>query len=571
MSEPAAVELHGVSKVYRLYRKPSYRILDLLGLCPASPDYYTEHVALRPIDLSVARGDKVAIIGRNGAGKSTLLKLITGATMPTAGRLELRGRVSPLLQIGTGFHPEFTGRQNVFANLAHLGVVGADAARRFGEIVDFSELEPFMDQPMKTYSTGMTARLMFSTATSVEPEILVVDELLGVGDAYFSHKSFERMRQLCSDKGTTLLLVTHDLYGAMDLCDRFIWIDRGEVRHEGDGRTTVAAYEASIKEQEETRLRTRNRMVAEGALGGPLHVVVRSVSGFALSAPLYLDYVAVEFENGPPAELSVASGATGWRLTSESNLREPEEIDGRRVRALQTFGSVYHKAEWMLAAASSIPRALRLTWRYDGEEPAEAALVGPDNRAIFREVLPRAPHWQDLTISSSVRNPGEPTGQYGTGAIRITRVTFLDEAGSETAMFTSGARLRARVWLERRSGTCPPKITFVLGFTRAGTAAAAYVYSNDVDARAESTVVDINAEPLILGAGSWLVTCAVGEPDLYAHQFNPYFTVNDRWYHMLVRAFELRIVAGSGIDSTAFAVQPAVVVSRPATPSAPGV
>lgn len=570
MSE-TAIALRGVSKVYRLYRKPAYRILDLLGLCPPSADYYSEHTALRPIDLTVLRGEKLAIIGRNGAGKSTLLKLITGATTSTSGRIERHGRVSPLLQIGTGFHPEFTGRQNVFANLAHMGVVGMDAAKRFGEIVEFSELEPFIDQPMKTYSTGMAARLMFSTATSVEPEILVVDELLGVGDAYFSHKSFERMRALCSDKGATLLLVTHDLYGAMDLCDRFVWIDRGEVRHEGNGRTTVAAYEASIKEQEEARLRTRNRVVAEAAIGGPLHVIVRSVSGFALSAPLYLEHVAVEFENAPPAELQVANGATGWRLASESNLAEPEEIDGRRVRALQLFGSVFHKAEWMVAAGSSIPRALRLTWRYDGDEPAEAALVGPDNRAIFREVLPRAPHWQDVTISSAARGPGATTGHYGTGAIRIARVVFLDDAGEETAMFTSGGRLRARVWLERRSETCPSKITFVLGFTRAGTAAAAYVYSNGVDASASSIVVDVVAAPVVLGAGSWLVTCGVGEPDLYAHQFNPYFTVNDRWYHMLVRAFELQISSASGIDAAAFTVQPAEIVSRPAAPTSSAV
>jgi lipopolysaccharide transport system ATP-binding protein len=151
MSEASpALVLTGLTKVYRLYTRPGYKVLDLLGLCPPDLAHYSEHVALHPIDLTLNRGDKVAIIGRNGAGKSTLLKLITGAATPTAGRIELHGRISPLLQIGTGFHPDFTGRQNVFANLAHMGIVGREAARRFEEIVDFAELEQFIDQPMKT-------------------------------------------------------------------------------------------------------------------------------------------------------------------------------------------------------------------------------------------------------------------------------------------------------------------------------------------------------------------------------------------------------------------------------------
>ena len=136
------------------------------------------------------------------------------------------GQVSNLLQIGSGFHPDFTGRQNVFASLAHQGITGAAAARFFDEILAFAEIEEYIDQPMKTYSTGMCSRLMFSSSVVVKPDILIVDEILGVGDAYFAHKSFERMRDLCTHDGTTLLLVTHDIYSALNLCERFIWLDR---------------------------------------------------------------------------------------------------------------------------------------------------------------------------------------------------------------------------------------------------------------------------------------------------------------------------------------------------------
>src|SRR5262249_15353122 len=186
----AVVRFQSVSKVYRLYQKPAYRFLDLFGLCPSGERYYREHEALADVGLEIGRGERLAIIGRNGAGKSTMLKIITGLVQPTAGTVDVNGRISNLLQLGSGFHPDFTGRQNVFAGLAHEGIIGVEAARLFDQIVAFAEIEEYIDQPMKTYSTGMCSRLMFSSSVVMSPEILVVDEILGVGDAYFSHKSF---------------------------------------------------------------------------------------------------------------------------------------------------------------------------------------------------------------------------------------------------------------------------------------------------------------------------------------------------------------------------------------------
>lgn len=241
----AALRLHRINKVYRLYRKPLYRVLDLFGLCPPGEAFYSEHIALQNIDLSINRGEKVAIIGRNGAGKSTLLKTITGVLRPTSGELEVRGRINALLQIGTGFHPDFTGRQNAYSSMAHQGITGREADEKFDEIVDFAELEEFIDQPMKTYSTGMAARLMFSAAVVIEPDILIVDEVLGVGDAYFTHKSFQRMRDLCAANGTTLLLVSHDMHSIRRLCTRVVWIDGGGARMDGPAGPVVDAYLAA--------------------------------------------------------------------------------------------------------------------------------------------------------------------------------------------------------------------------------------------------------------------------------------------------------------------------------------
>src|SRR2546422_1067502 len=301
MNEPAiigvanpAIRLSDIGKVYRLYQKPFYKFLDLFGLCPAGPEYYSEHSALSGVNVEIRSGEKIAIIGRNGAGKSTMLKVIMGLVQPTSGVVQVHGRISNLLQIGTGFHPDFTGRQNVFANLAHQGIIGDTAAALFEEIVQFAEIEEYVDQPMKTYSTGMCSRLMFSSSVVVAPEILLVDEILGVGDAYFAHKSFGRMRELCANAGTTLLLVTHDVYSALNLCDRFIWIDRGRIKFDGPGKDAVAMYESSIKEQEEQWLRQNNAAAlrqsqTDHKMPDPIvHVIVRSRTGFALNRPLAL-------------------------------------------------------------------------------------------------------------------------------------------------------------------------------------------------------------------------------------------------------------------------------------------
>ena len=238
-----AIRVTDLKKVYRLYAKPAYRFLDIFGLLGDKPGAFTEHAALDGITLQIRRGEKVAIIGRNGAGKSTFLKLITNVIQPTSGSLQVNGDVHALLQIGTGFHPDFTGRENVYAYLAQLGVTGQDADRRCADAIAFAELEEYIDQPVKTYSTGMGMRLMFSTSTAIIPDLLVLDEVLGVGDAYFAQKSYDRMRELCDRNGATLLLVTHDIYSAVKMCERVVWFDRGMVAMDGNATAVVKAYE----------------------------------------------------------------------------------------------------------------------------------------------------------------------------------------------------------------------------------------------------------------------------------------------------------------------------------------
>lgn len=198
--------------------------------------------ALKDVSFTVQRGDVVGIIGRNGAGKSTLLKLLSRITSPTEGRIQLDGRVASLLEVGTGFHPELTGRENIFLNGAILGMTRTEIRRKFDEIVAFSEVEKFLDTPVKRYSSGMYVRLAFAVAAHLEPEILIVDEVLAVGDAQFQKKCLGKMRDVSAHDGRTVLFVSHNMAAVSSLCRSTCWLERGRVRQIGAARNIVDHY-----------------------------------------------------------------------------------------------------------------------------------------------------------------------------------------------------------------------------------------------------------------------------------------------------------------------------------------
>jgi len=564
---PPAIELRGVNKRYRLYHKPLFRFLDLFGLCPSDASHYTEHLALDAIDLSVWPSEKVAIIGRNGAGKSTLLKIITSVLSPTSGDVTVRGTVSNLLQLGSGFHPDFTGRQNVYANLAHQGVTGRAADKLFEEIVEFAEIGEYIDQPMKTYSTGMCSRLMFSSAIVVQPQILVVDEILGVGDAYFSHKSFERMRQLCSRQGTTLLLVTHDLYSALSLCDRFIWIDRGRIRFDGEGKAALALYESSIKEQEEHWLRQRNASLLARDQGPELiHVLVRTRTGFAVSSPVALETLELQFASGGSSTLVLADGAPGWDLLPEGNLDAPEVVDRRRCRALKVKGSIYHKAEWLvrLPPGSTIC-AVRVRSCYRGEEPIDIRVFTPDRELIAAGELLPSDDWSEQRFEATKSRRELDLQQqtdYGTGLVRINAIEFLDANGSSVVQVRHGDPLIVRVHCRKTAPIPDNAVTIGIGFAKQGSPYIGVVADHAVPLPQDEHefTVDVMIESVWLGSGPWFVALGVGEVNLYKRKTMSYFTVDEAWYHFWATRMQLQVLSSSHLDATGvFVVHPATI------------
>lgn len=239
------LHIRGVSKGYKRYHRGYGRLAEWLGLGV----HHDLRWVLRNVTFSVAPGEAVALIGANGAGKSTLLKIITGTTRPTSGSIEIGGRIAALLELGMGFHPDFTGRQNVYMAGQLQGLRGEVITAKMPEVESFAEIGDYIDQPVRVYSSGMMVRLAFSVATMVRPEILIVDEALSVGDAYFSHKSFDRIRRF-RDQGTTLLFVSHDPGAVKTLCDRAILLDSGVAIRDDSPDVVLDYYNAVIAKQQ---------------------------------------------------------------------------------------------------------------------------------------------------------------------------------------------------------------------------------------------------------------------------------------------------------------------------------
>ncbi|MET3839620.1 ABC transporter ATP-binding protein [Bradyrhizobium sp. OAE829] len=247
-----AIQFNGVKKAYRLYSSFNEAIIDRIGLYKLRfwrpLPTFVEFEALRGISFTVLQGERIGIIGRNGAGKTTLLKLVSRNFAPSNGTVTVTGSVQAIMQAGLGFHNESTGRQNVEASLIYNGLDRAASKAAMADVEDFAELGAFFDRPILTYSQGMVARLQFAAATAVRPDIVIIDEVLGAGDAYFSNKSAARMRKLAAS-GATLLIVSHGLGQIREFCDRVIWMERGEIVADGAPGDVIEAYENAIQKR----------------------------------------------------------------------------------------------------------------------------------------------------------------------------------------------------------------------------------------------------------------------------------------------------------------------------------
>ncbi|MTI53318.1 ABC transporter ATP-binding protein [Geosporobacter ferrireducens] len=253
----AVITVKNLSKKFKIYQDVSRTIKERV-LFPKRIKY-TEFSALENVNLEIEKGSTVGLIGENGSGKSTLLKALTKIIYPDCGSIEINGRVSSLLELGAGFHPDFTGKENIYTNASILGLTNKQINAILEEIIKFSELEDFINSPVRTYSSGMYMRLAFSIAINVEPDILLIDEILAVGDASFQKKCFDKLFEL-KKKGVTIVFVSHDIGAVQQLCDQVIWLAHGKIVQQGDSGRVIKEYIKYMSEKDEKRLIIENNV-----------------------------------------------------------------------------------------------------------------------------------------------------------------------------------------------------------------------------------------------------------------------------------------------------------------------
>lgn len=322
-AEDVVVRCRGLGKRYHIYARPQDRLKQAL-LRWTGKRYYHDFWAVRGVSFDVNRGESMGIVGRNGSGKSTLLQMIAGTLTPTEGSALVHGRVAALLELGSGFNPEFTGRENVFMNGAILGISRAEMERRFDGIAAFADIGEFLEQPVKTYSSGMHLRLAFAVAASVDPEVLIVDEALAVGDLLFQAKCTARLRRL-QESGTTLLLVSHGLDAVRTLCRRAIWMEGGRLRSIGPSRDVTQDYAGAMH-------RENNAVAADLALecdadAAAEAAIRRSTERVADAtdphAPVKVRRIALLGEAGRPTQAL----RLGERFALEVEMVAPADLD----------------------------------------------------------------------------------------------------------------------------------------------------------------------------------------------------------------------------------------------------
>lgn len=386
-SDDVRIRVEGLSKRYEMYAQPSDRLKQMLlprvqrAVRRTPRAYFKEFWALRDVSFDVRRGETIGIVGRNGSGKSTLLQMICGTLQPTLGRISVDGRISALLELGAGFNPEFTGRENVMLSGLVYGIAEDEIRRRFDEILDFAGIGEFIDQPVKTYSSGMYVRLAFAVAINVSPDLLVVDEALAVGDEAFQRKCLARIDSI-RDAGATVLFVSHSAGTVVELCDRAILLDAGELLMEGTPKAVVTTYQKLLYAPRE-----RAPGIRQYILDQYRGVTTHTASPVGTPGVQALDGadvdLAIDDGNADPAywEEGMISASTVEYARQGAAIDDPhlETIDGRRVNVLSPGRTYVYRYQVRLERALARVRCGMMIRSLTGIEVGGAASMLPQD------------------------------------------------------------------------------------------------------------------------------------------------------------------------------------------------
>lgn len=577
-----AVQLEGVGKMYKIFSSRTGHLVDALGLSRLVPRWkpdYREFWALRGIDLELNKGERIGIIGRNGAGKSTLLKLMTRNVPVTEGRIRVNGEVQALIEAGGGFHPEFTGRENIAAALLYQGHSPAKLRAAEAEIAEFTELESFLDQPFKTYSLGMQARLTFAVATSVQPNILIVDEMLGAGDAYFINKCTERMQQLVTG-GATVLLVSHSLEQVMMFCEQAIWLERGRIVGRGRSMEVCKAYEKFIRELDDKRLKAKNRKLQSSAYRSISYdnfadaCMARFTVRADSSAALDVSEVKLLRDGQADDEILIGEAQdadhsqSGQVVLDGSAWSAPNLDGGRRFRTVSRNGLdgasgsvVFH----LYALFAEARYEFEVTFRTSGRGKFLLELLSNgaiENLVELGDTSQRG--WQTARYSlrpqagvelspakadgvervdgASERSVASTAGLKlsrwpGQGSLLIDEVKLLDRNDLEKAVFEVGTPMTMRMSFVAQVAGQFPVIPVAVLFRRDGVLVSRYIgnpLSLQLDA-GQKKAVELDMGALRLGNGHYVFSVALYRSLDVDHREEPVI------YDLLDRSFEFEV------------------------------
>jgi lipopolysaccharide transport system ATP-binding protein len=573
MSDDLAIRLTGVGKMYKLFSSRMDTFLDSVGLArPFTKPKYREFWALRGIDLELKKGQRIGIVGRNGAGKSTMLKLITGNLDPTEGKIEVNGSVQALLKTGAGFHPEFTGYENIKAALTYQGLEPAEIEEASREIAQFTELGEFLNQPFKSYSLGMQARLTFAAATVIKPEILIIDEILGAGDAYFVGKSADRIMKLINS-GASVLLVSHALDQITRICNEAIWVERGKIMERGASMEVVKAYSQYMQIFENRRLKAKNwRKRTTGQVDqGDTYSDQLTFRFLVEGAPdAYCDVSEIHLWKDDEIEDTLLVGGAQdsdtahscYALTSEGNWSLPREVTSiphRRVainKKQSTAVAAGNAVFMMYCIYEASHYSLDLKLRY-GKNSKVTLEVFRNNILCDRKELPAGQdEWQNQRIPVNlVTGKGEATDELeavlpkpekqlvrrwpGNAMLTIEDVILSGEGGKEQAVFEAGSPFTVSMTIvAHESGTydVTPAVTFyrldgVLVTNRVGPLTTLKLEVG------EKRKFQLKFDAINMGNAHYVISPAIyrrlswDDPD---------------WYDLLDRSYEFAVV-GNGV------------------------
>jgi lipopolysaccharide transport system ATP-binding protein len=578
IEQPLAIRLTNVGKLYRLYDSALDSMLDLSGLnriFHRRKTPYREYWALRGINLEVPIGSRLGIIGQNGAGKSTLLKLISRNFAPTEGKVEVHGQIQALMTAGAGFHPEFTGVENVRASLVYQGLSPSEIEATIVEIKEFTELGQFMDQPFKTYSAGMQARLTFATATTIKPELLIVDEVLGAGDGYFISKASERMQRLIEDSGATVIIVSHGLDQITRFCSRVIWLERGQIIQEGPALEVVKAYDQHLRILNERRIRAKDKASTPNSQFGFYgdSLIVRLVLHGALGATCALSAVTL-FENGQVYERLQVGAAQDSNTNQPAFLQTDEasawsrssQADGRQYRTLaisdKKITSIGGQANfYMYKLDENSEYVIDVEYRSHNAQSLTLEIwkTGVLHQQI--DLLPNTSDWQTQKVilrreqaapvqertETLTEISGEMVRKWpAEGSLIIAEITLHGENNREQRSFEVGTPFTIRMTIQAKRSNTYTFVPVVVLYRLDGVVVTKYIGEpiTDLQLRAgERRDLALEFGPLNLGNGNYVFS-----PALYQH-LDPYAPV---FYDVIDRSFEFEVFGTPPLESAIF-------------------